>query len=127
MLSIILFFHLEREELMLSNNKGFTLIEVLIAFSIIVLLVTTFLPIGLLIKKESIVLSERRKVSSMLHDELQHYLFEDAIESSVSYFKKNINRQVEFRFIREAELIKGCAIWESIKEKEERFCLYGYP
>lgn len=111
---------------MLSNNRGFTLTEVLVAFSIIMLLVTTFLPIGSIIRKESIVLSERRKISSVLHDELQYFLWEEKIESSVSYFKKITNREVEFRFIPEGELIKGCAKWESIKEKEELFCLYGY-
>lgn len=121
----MLFFPLERVVLMLSKNRGFTLIEVLVAFSLVMLLVTTFIPISSIIQQHTTILSDRRIISSKLHDELLKQLWEEKSLMSES-FTENVNKKkVEFYFTIENELIKGCATWDNAKNKNEKFCLYG--
>lgn len=110
---------------MLSNNRGFTLIEVLVAFSLIMMLVTTFIPISSIIEKHTSILSDRRVISSKLHDELQKQLWEKKSLSSESVIIKVNKKAVTFFFTNENELIKGCAKWENVKNQNEKFCLYG--
>lgn len=114
-----------RVDRMLLNNKGFTLIEVLVSFSLIMLLATTFLPISSIIQQHTTILSDKRIVSSKLHDELLDQLWGKQNLSSQSYTKIVNKKLVSFDFIIENELTKGCAIWENAKNKNEKFCLYG--
>jgi len=110
--------------IILSNNNGFTLLEVLIAMSIIFMLMTTIIPITSLLERERTVLSERRMFSSKLHDELQPFLWNDLqLPSSHSDVINLIN--VTFSFTYEGQYIKGCVNWENARKKSETICLYG--
>lgn len=107
------------------NNKGFTLIEVLVATSIIFMLLTTILPISLLLEKERIVLSERRMLAAHLHDELQQYLWNDL--DLPKYYSTIVNQiEVSYNFAIEERLIKGCVTWENARKTDETICFYGY-
>lgn len=110
---------------MLSNNKGFTLIEVLISASMILTLMAVVFPISTMLEKERIVLSDRRTFMNQLHDEFQPYLWND-LPLPMSYSTFTDQTEVTFEFMKDKDFIKGCAIWESARKKREKVCLYGY-
>lgn len=108
----------------MKNSKGFTLIEVLVAMSIILMLVATIVPINTFIQMEKKVLHDRRVILFTLHDELQDAIWQDEIKQNKQL---TINHQtVEFNFSLKNKLIKGCASWKNEKQKEETVCLYGH-
>jgi len=112
----------------LKSNKGFTLIEVLIASSIIIMMVTTFVPITSLLLHEREVLSDRRIITSRLHDELQPVLWKEHKAAPPSIYTKSIrSTRAKFHFSYEQEFIKGCVEWQNVKKKKEKLCLYGLP
>lgn len=118
---------MEKRGAILQNNKGFTLIEVLIASSIIVMIATTIVPIASLLLHEREVLSDRRIITSRLHDELQRFLWEERIAPPSTFTKSIRSTPVRFYFSYEEELIKGCVEWENVKKNNEALCLYGIP
>lgn len=124
-MTIQLFFRLVKGGIILPRINGFTLIEVLIAASIIFLLISTILPISFLIEQERTVLSERRVLTAKLHDELQPFLWSN-LEIPSSYSKRFDLIDVTLNFTYEEQYIKGCADWENARKKSERICLYGY-
>lgn len=110
---------------MLLNNRGFTLVEVIVASSMLVMIMMTILPISSLIEREKAVLSERRILSSKLHDELQPFLWNDQ-PLPARYSSKFNLIDVYFRFTFDGDYVKGCASWENARGKSETICLYGY-
>src|SRR5690625_5779561 len=76
-MSMRLFFLLVKGGIMLLNSKGFTLVEVILASSMIMVIIMTIVPMGSLLEREKAVLSERRILSLKLHDELQPFLWND--------------------------------------------------
>lgn len=125
--NIILFLDSVKEDVELKRNNanGFTLIEVLIASGIIMMLVSTFLPISSLLQREKSILSDRRKITSNLHDELVTFLYSK--EGVTSTFTKTIqNKSVVYQFTFDDKRVKGCVNWINVKKNPEFFCLYGY-
>ncbi|MEN1970578.1 competence type IV pilus minor pilin ComGE [Lentibacillus sp. N15] len=112
----------------MKNNKGFTLIEVLVAFSTVVMIATTLLPLISTINKEEEHLSERLRFSNQLYDELQMYLWEGQDRlPPFSFAKTDHSTTLFYQFIKTNDhLIKGCVKWTNVKEKSETICLYGY-
>ncbi|WP_165767881.1 type II secretion system protein [Virgibacillus indicus] len=111
----------------MQNNKGFTLIEVLIALSVLLSAVSVIIPTITLLHQEKHVLSDRRAIAFHLHDEMQPFLWEGTNSSSALFYEKIQNKQVTFQFLTENEYIKGCASWKNVKEIKETYCLYGLP
>ncbi|WP_188453665.1 type II secretion system protein [Virgibacillus oceani] len=111
----------------MKNNKGFTLIEVLVAFSIIFMIATTLVPIATTLNTELEVLSQRRMLTNRLHDELQDYLWDSEPAIPKTYTERINKKEVLFHFNLENRLIKGCAEWQNVKQSIEKYCLYGYP
>ncbi|WP_029271023.1 prepilin-type N-terminal cleavage/methylation domain-containing protein [Virgibacillus alimentarius] len=109
----------------MNNNKGFTLIEVLVASSIIFTIVSTTVPITSLLLKEREILSDRRIITSRLHDELQPFLWEKKKTLPSTFIKTISETPVKFHFSYKEKLIKGCAEWENVKERNEKICIYG--
>lgn len=107
------------------KTDGFSLIEVLTAFSIVMMLIMTILPIVSRLQQEEMILSDRRHISNMLHDELQSVIWED-LDHLPSPVKKTIrSHDVTFKFNRKDSYIKGCSTWKNVKERKEEVCLYG--
>lgn len=109
------------------KSDGFTLIEVLIATSLLLFVISTFVPIFSLLNNERMVLSDRRTVTSQLHDELQYFLWENPKVAPVHFTKNKQHTKISFDFTNENNLIKGCANWENVKKTKESICIYGYP
>lgn len=108
---------------MKKNSTAFSLIEVLVANSIILVLLATFLPIYITISFERAVLKDRISITSDLHDELQRKIWLDA---NLEQIDKTVNKEeVQFVFTKEHAFIKGCANWKNKQGREEVICLYG--
>src|SRR5699024_12787476 len=86
--NIKLFFHLGLEGSILRKNNGFSLIENLVAMSIIMMLVGTILPVYQLIHKEEKNLEEKLLVQSRLHDILRE---EHQIKTIHTEFHTSVN------------------------------------
>src|SRR5690625_4526280 len=86
MTPIISFNRLEKGDAILSQNHGFTLVEVLVVSSTILMMVTTLLPISLLLYQERLVFSDHRTIHSQFHDELHAFLWTYQLALSVTYF-----------------------------------------
>lgn len=104
--------------------NGFSFIESLVAFSVVVVLVFTTLPIISLLRQEETILSDRRYISNRLHDELQTFLWRSGSLPSPTAETIRSNR-VTFTFTKENGYIKGCSEWNNIKDRAEKVCLYG--
>ncbi|MFC3039056.1 type II secretion system protein [Virgibacillus xinjiangensis] len=107
------------------NTRGFTFIESLVAFTILMTTVTTVFPIIALVSTEQAILSDRRDISLRLHDELQLYIRQDDRPLPAEYTKSHSVRDVTYSFFMDAGFIKGCAEWKNAKHKEEIYCIYG--
>lgn len=113
---------------MLRNNKGFTLIEVLVASSILFLVMMTVVPINSLLTNERIISKDRYEYADQLQAELQPFIWERNKRLPATYERTINNQSVSFQITRETDvLIKGCVRWINAREKQEEVCLYGYP
>lgn len=110
---------------MLSKNNGFSVVEVLVSASVILMLMTTIIPVTSLLEKERTVLGDRRIFVNRLHDELQPFLWSD-LSFPATYLILINQTDVTFNFTRKENYVKGCATWENARKKRETFCLYGY-
>lgn len=104
--------------------NGFTLIEVLVAMSIIFVLVATIIPIDIVLKQGRKTLQDKREITLHLHDTLLHYISTSEL-INVSTTETINGTFVTIHFTEENEYIKGCATWENARDKHEQICLYG--
>lgn len=113
-----------KEDIILKGfSAGFTLIEVLVAKSVLITILATFIPIFTVISYEQNVLKTRLLVTSMLHDEIQLF---NRNENVPSHYTKLINEQsIQFTFSNQNNYVKGCAQWINVQKRKEESCLYG--
>lgn len=101
------------------------MIEVLVAFSILMMLIVTVVPISVQIKKEQQKLSDRITVVATLYDELQQVIWHNS-ELTQTFTRPYKNRQLTFRFRPVNDLLQGCVEWTNVNFEKEKSCLYGY-
>ncbi|WP_175631899.1 competence type IV pilus minor pilin ComGE [Virgibacillus siamensis] len=111
----------------MQNSKGFSLIETLVALSILLAVITAIIPIKTRIMMERDVLDQKRAVLNTLHEELQDYLWSGASMQNQSYTINVDGSPVRIHFTTENSYLKGCAEWKNVKNKQDESCLYGYP
>ncbi|WP_404453418.1 type II secretion system protein [Oceanobacillus kapialis] len=109
------------------NNKGFTLVEVLTAITILTTVVITIMPLFQLLATESKILKERRDVNQQIFENLQPFLWAKDHPLPYHYQETVQTLNISYRFTREDELIKGCADWRNFRNETETICLYGIP
>lgn len=109
---------------MKASNKAFSLIEVLVAKSIIFILLATFIPIYTTISFERAVLKDRIAITSAVHDELQQKIWIKSTDFESVTISKN-NETVHIHFTKEHSFIKACATWINKRGRKEERCLYG--
>lgn len=105
-------------------NNGFTLVEIMITSTLLLFIVASILPIYTKVKLERKLLTDRREITFMLHDELQRTLY----GSDVTLPKKvTFDRPlyVEIDLVKTTQHVKGCAKWTNEKDVQEEVCLYG--
>lgn len=105
-------------------SDGFSVIELLVAKSIIFILLATFIPIYTTISYERSVLSDRIAITSALHDELQLKVWQ-GMQGDTKITRVVNNEVIKISFSEEKQFIKGCAKWNNKQGREEVRCLYG--
>ncbi|MBP1950357.1 type II secretion system protein [Virgibacillus litoralis] len=108
------------------NNKGFSLIESLVAVTLLMIMISTLIPITNLLIYEREVLHQKRLFGNELHAELQPYLWDDQASIPTEYSKEVNETKLIFTFSAENKLLKGCVEWKNVKNKTDQICLYGY-
>lgn len=109
----------------MESYNGFIWIETLISLHIVLVLMTTAVPIYTSIQKEKEVLKDRSIYSLYLFNELQEVLHDESGAFNQRYEQVIDKRNIVFNFKMEGEYVKGCATWENAKKKSETRCLYG--
>lgn len=110
----------------LLNNKGFSLIESLVAVTLLMMMISTLIPITNLLIYEREILHQKRLFGNELHAELQPYLWDGQDSIPTEYFKTVNETKLKFIFLAENQLLKGCVEWKNVKNKTNQICLYGY-
>ncbi|WP_010530981.1 type II secretion system protein [Lentibacillus jeotgali] len=111
----------------MTNSNGFSMIEALVAASLLMVIITTLIPLASLLLNERESLQQKQNISSELHHQLQPFLREEQPSLPHHLFKTVDGTKAEFQFTNEGKLLKGCARWKNANERKGQFCLYGYP
>ncbi|WLV23554.1 type II secretion system protein [Aciduricibacillus chroicocephali] len=110
----------------MKKSNGFTFIEMLVSISIILMLASLAIPIASKIKAERQKLSDTRMFIQLLHDELQHILYDKERKTNDNFTRKVRNRELSFSLYEEGVYQKGCVSWKNAVQKQESHCLYGH-
>lgn len=119
-----MYFHLGKDVVILKNSNGFSVIEAFVSLGILVLVATSFLPLASFVSYEKEALSHKRQIVLLLHDELQSVLMKNDFPTTRKVFLDSVVTTFEFTNT-ESRLIKGCATWTNIRNRNEEICIYG--
>lgn len=108
------------------KSNGFTLIEVLIAASILFIVTSIVMPASLLLHQERLIMRDQRMISAMLHDEIQMFIDTDEPNKQFKYEKQAHNKTLQFEFRIKDNFINACVMWTNVKEDEETLCYDAY-
>lgn len=106
--------------LYLFNEKGFSLVQTLISFTIVILLVTTIVPSIVHIKKEQNILKQRLSSAHHLHD-----ILIEEINSKNTDDKVGNSQSIKYKIVYQDSLVEVCGSWTNIKTVQENRCYYG--
>ncbi|MBN8236617.1 prepilin-type N-terminal cleavage/methylation domain-containing protein [Halobacillus kuroshimensis] len=106
------------------NSNGFTLLETVTAFSVLLVLLLTLFPALISLENGRAALSWEREAVSLLYDEYHLHLKENRPYPYTKVYQ--IHNPVTLIFTEEGGG-KGCAYWKDTKNRENEFCLYDVP
>ncbi|MCM3738742.1 hypothetical protein M3210_00545 [Oceanobacillus luteolus] len=109
------------------GKNGYSMIEVLVASTIFFQVILIFIPIHSQLQMATDTLSDKRWASIILHEEIQHFIWEDAPLLPATFETELKNRVFSLHFYEEEGYVKGCVYWINAKKTTESFCLYGLP
>ncbi|MCP3025696.1 type II secretion system protein [Halobacillus sp. A5] len=102
------------------NNNGFTLIEVICAFSVLMIAAVFLSPLLIEMRLEQKALSEKRNTILTLQNKLHEYTSDPSSAGG-----NQTENSIEFIFTPHSNYIEGCALWERVDEEKEKECLYA--
>jgi prepilin-type N-terminal cleavage/methylation domain-containing protein len=109
----------------LRNDKGFTISEVLVSLTVLLIICTAMLPLTTFVAQERKTLSYKRVITYKLQDELQTILQDDFVPT-ITWEENILSVDVIFQFKETNEqYIQGCATWNNLMNRQEEVCLYG--
>lgn len=107
---------------MLKNSNGFSMVETLVSFSIVITVLGTLIPNIVLLHSERKDLELKREALALLHDNVQEHLYDD-----VALMNKSIDllgTRFEINWTEEGSLMKGCILWKG-ETRNYQECLYA--
>lgn len=102
------------------KEKGVSLIQTLIAFTIVILLVTSIVPSIITVKKHQAIIKQKLTAAYKLHD-----ILIEEINSHDSVNQTGENNLFQFKIVYKKELIEVCGTWTNINNERENRCYYG--
>lgn len=103
------------------NNRGFTLVEVICAFSLIMIIATAILPLLTQVRMEQHDLSIKRHAILALNNHLTVLSHDLSIQFPYEIQEDNYS----FSFEVQTQYIEGCVNWEDSHNEKNKFCLYA--
>lgn len=99
------------------------MIETLTAFSLLLMIIMSTLPVLSELRVAQKHLYIERQIITHLHDEI----YEISQSERTFPFKEthHIGTNVELTFVKETGNLKGCANWKNHRNEAKEFCLYG--
>ncbi|WP_173916157.1 prepilin-type N-terminal cleavage/methylation domain-containing protein [Halobacillus sp. Marseille-Q1614] len=101
------------------NNKGFTLIEVISAFGLLMIIILFTLPSLSQLRMEQKYLSIERSTILKLEKKISE------LNSDASYPFSVKDERVEYEFFLSSDYIEGCAVWEGYRDQKKEICMYS--
>lgn len=117
------YFHLEKVDFMLKNEKGMTLLESLATATVIFTIVMTMIPLYRWIDVERHDLQDKRMYANQLYNDIMLQISEQNNSMDIPN-----NKKVEgatFLYAMRDNMLEGCVQWENSKQKREEICLYA--
>ncbi|MFD2925961.1 type II secretion system protein [Halobacillus naozhouensis] len=102
------------------NNKGFTVVEVICAFGVLLIIATSILPLLGELRLSQKELAEERAIISKLQNELLKYKLHPREE--YPFTKEYDLMTVTYK--KQPSLLEACATWETRRDHKE-LCLYA--
>jgi len=102
------------------KEKGFSSIQTLISFSVVVLLVMTIVPSIILIKREQAVLQTRLFAAHQIHNGLVEELALDTMDPRTME-----TDLITYTIDYQGNQVEVCGQWINPKQVEEKRCYYG--
>ena len=109
------------------NNKGFTLMEVLLTTTLFLSMLFTISPISIQIYKERQILNEEHFIMHTLYNELRTTVLTNTFTDSKTTHHSFRNTNFSIYYQQEELLIKGCASWNNSRNITKEVCFYAYP
>ena len=108
---------------MLKNCKGYTLLEMLMAFSVLLLLLTSTLPLYIHIKQERKNVEMDKVAVKLLHQALLAYKYDGVSPHSWTEKWQGVAYQMEWKEGPGA-FVEACISWEDESERSQKRCDY---
>ncbi len=108
---------------MFHTSKGFTLVETLVAVSILFISLAIVVPSFVLIQKERNELYTELTIIDSLRSELMHLDHQNT--TFPAKFSGTMNeKELVYHLSTTNQFVKGCVTWENNHFNEKNFCLY---
>jgi competence protein ComGE len=108
---------------MLKNCRGYTLLEMLVAFSILFLLLAHMLPLYIQIKQERKNIDIEKAAVKLLHEKMLEYKYDGAFPSPSNRVLDGMMYEVTWQQ-EEQSLFKVCISWEDLSKRSKKRCDY---
>ncbi|MFC3882899.1 competence type IV pilus minor pilin ComGE [Bacillus songklensis] len=108
---------------MLKSCRGYTLLEMLVAFSILFLLLAHILPLYIQIKQERKDIDIDKAAVKLLHEKVLEYKYDGASPSPSRRLLNGIVYEVSWQ-VEEQSLFKVCIYWENLSKQSKKRCDY---
>lgn len=109
---------------MLKNYNGFSMLEILCSFAIILTSITVIIPIIMKTYEERAVIDYKREALLLSHNEKESYLYDGGYQAETKTVKIS-SRTYQISIQGEGELIKICVQWEVPWDKKGKICNYA--
>lgn len=107
----------------MKKADGFTMIETITAFSLLLIAIWSVLPLFMDIRLSLKYLQMEQKVITRLHDEFYDHINDQTLHTFPHTY--NPGTKVKFSIVYEDHWTKGCAEWKDHKDAPKEFCLYA--
>lgn len=110
----------------MQNNKGFSIVEVLLGTILFFSMLTTILPISIQIYQEKKSLNDEKLIHHTLYEELKKAQGAQAIIDGEKIQHSIKNKKFSIIMSVEEPYVKACAQWENFRTQKE-VCFYDLP